>query len=167
MVMAASYFIRKLTPSDQLFLWEMLYQSLYVPEGGRPFPRAAVHQPELAKYVERWGRAGDLGFVAIDSGSNEPIGAAWLRLLTGDAGGYGYVDDETPELGIAVLPEHRGRGIGSDLLRHLIESSRAMYPSICLSVSADNPSFRLYKRMGFERVGARGSSVTMIKRMRA
>ncbi|MGH9880993.1 MAG: GNAT family N-acetyltransferase [Pyrinomonadaceae bacterium] len=165
--MAASYFIRRLTPLDQLFLWEMLYQSLYVPEGGRPFPRAAVHKPELAKYVERWGRAGDLGLVATDSSSIEPIGAAWLRLLTGDASGYGYVDDETPELGIAVLPEHRGRGIGSDLLRHLIESAKAIYPSICLSVSLDNPALRLYERMGFERVGVRGSSVTMIRRLRA
>lgn len=49
-----------------------------------------------------WGRAGDMGFVAVDAGSGEPIGAAWLRLLGGDERGYGYVDDETPELGMAV-----------------------------------------------------------------
>jgi len=151
--------------SDQPFLWEMLYQSLHVPEGGSPFPRDVVNQPELAKYARAWGRGGDIGLVAVDVGSDEPIGAAWLRLLTGDERGYGYVDDETPELGMAVLPEYRGRGIGSDLLGHLLKSIRAVYPSVCLSVAADNPAARLYERAGFGRAGECGASLTMVKRL--
>lgn len=35
-----SSFIRRLTSSDQQFLWEMLYQSLHVPEGGAQRMRA-------------------------------------------------------------------------------------------------------------------------------
>jgi ribosomal protein S18 acetylase RimI-like enzyme len=157
--------IRRLSPSDQQFLWEMLYQSLHVPEGGPPFPREVIGRPEMARYVEAWGRAGDMGFVAVDVGGGEPIGAAWLRLLTGDERGYGYVDDETPELGMAVLPAYRGRGVGSDLLGRLLESAGAVYRSVCLSVSADNPAARLYVRAGFVRVGARGTSLTMVKRL--
>ena len=108
-----------------------------------------------------------MGFVAIDAGSGGPVGAAWLRLLTGDERGYGYVGDETPELGMAVLPECRGRGVGSDLLRRLLESAGAVYRAVCLSVSADNPAVRLYGRAGFELVCERGASLTMVKRLSA
>jgi ribosomal protein S18 acetylase RimI-like enzyme len=163
----SSYSIRRLSHPDQQFLREMLYQSLYVPEGSRPFPRDVVNQPEIAKYVRAWGRAGDIGFVAIDVGSGEPVGAAWLRLLTGDERGYGYVDDETPELGMAVLPEYRGRGVGSELLKRLLKSAGAVYRSVCLSVSVDNPAVRLYGRAGFERVCECGASLTMVKRLSA
>ena len=143
----------------------MLYQSLHVPEGGLPFPRDVIDQPEIAKYVSAWGRAGDMGFVAVDAASGELMGAAWLRLFRGDERGYGYVDDETPELGMAVLPEYRGRGVGSGLLRQLLKSAGAVYRSVCLSVSADNPALRLYERAGFERARECGASLTMVKRL--
>lgn len=162
-----SHFVRQLLPSDQPFLREMLYQSLYVPEGSPPFPRDVVNRPEIAKYVRAWGRVGDMGFVAIDVSSGEAIGAAWLRLLTGDERGYGYVDDETPELGMAVLPGYRGRGVGSDLLGRLLKSAGVVYRGVCLSVSTDNPAVRLYERAGFERVCACGNSLTMVKRLSA
>ncbi|MDQ2938239.1 MAG: GNAT family N-acetyltransferase [Acidobacteriota bacterium] len=160
-----SHFIRQLSPSDQQFLWEMLYQSLHVPEGSPPVPRDVINRPEIAKYAKAWGRTGDMGFVAVDSGSGEPIGAAWLRLLSGDEKGYGYVNDETPELGMAVLPEYRGRGVGSDLLRRLLKSAAGVYRSVCLSVSVDNPAVRLYGRAGFERVCECGASLTMVNRL--
>lgn len=160
-----SHPIRQLSPSDQQFLWEMLYQSLHVPEGGPPFPRDVISRPEIAKYVRAWGRDGDLGFVAVDAGSGEPVGAAWLRLLKGDERGYGYVDDETPELGMAVLPEYRGRGVGSALLERLLKAAGAVYRSVSLSVSADNPAVRLYGRAGFERVRVCGASLIMVKRL--
>jgi ribosomal protein S18 acetylase RimI-like enzyme len=119
----------------------------------------------VSKYVEAWGRVGDLGFVAVDGVSGEPVGAVWLRLLAGAEKGYGYVDDETPEMGMAVLPPYRGRGIGSELLKRLLESAGADYRQVCLSVSADNPALRLYERAGFERAGEDGSSVTMVRRL--
>ena len=159
--------IRELSPSDQRFLREMLYQSLHVPEGGLPFPRDVVERPELAKYVSDWGRVGDMGFVAVDVGSGEPIGAVWLRLLKGSERGYGYVDDETPELGMAVLAKYRGRGIGSALLSRLLDAAGVVYTSVCLSVSSDNPAARLYRRAGFEPVSESGTSLTMIKKLGA
>ena len=162
-----SHSIRQLSHTDQQFLREMLYQSLHVPEGDPPFPRDVVNRPEIERYARAWGRDGDMGFVAIDVASGEPIGAAWLRLLTGDERGYGYVDDETPELGMAVLPVYRGRGVGSALLGRLLKSAGAVYRSVCLSVSADNPAVRLYARAGFERVCECGTSLTMLKRLNA
>src|SRR5918993_134045 len=139
-----NYSIRRLAPSDQQFLWDMLYQSLHVPADGQLFPRDVINDPELAKYVRDWGRAGDLGYVAVDESSGKAVGAAWLRLLTADESGYGYVNDETPEIGMAVLSEYRGRGIGSELLRRLVQSAGAVHRAVSLSVSRANQAVRLY-----------------------
>ena len=150
-----SYSIRPLAPSDEPFLWEMLYQSLYVPPGKEPFPRAVVKRPDIARYVEGWGRAHDLGFVAEDEVTGRPVGAVWMRLFAGAEKGFAHLDEETPEMGIALLPGYRGRGIGTALLGRLIEAARTSYPALALSVSAHNPAKRLYERLGFEVVEVR------------
>lgn len=163
----SSITIRPLTSEDQPFLWEMLYQALYVPEGNEPFPRDIVHRPEISRYAEDWGNRDDTGFVAIDEISQQPTGAVWIRLLTGENKGYGYVDDATPELSIAVTPEYRGQGIGTKLLVHILQQTENRFRAISLSVSSDNPAVRLYERLGFEVTGASGNSLTMVKRMSA
>ena len=155
--------IRPLIPADEPFLWEMLYQAIYVPAGSRPPERDIVYHPELARYVRDWGRPDDRGFIAIEPTTNRPVGAVWLRLLTKENQGYGYVDDTTPELSIAVLPEYRGQGIGTRLLTHLIELAQTRYAAISLSVSPNNPALRLYQRLGFAEVGRCETSLTMIK----
>jgi len=107
-----------------------------------------------------------MALIALDANSHEAVGAAWLRIFSGPEKGYGYVGDSTPELGIAVLPDHRGRGIGSVLLQRLVEIATSSYDALSLSVSADNPAQRLYHRVGFEHVGGSGDSITMLKRLK-
>ena len=107
-----------------------------------------------------WGREGDCGFLASDAETSQPVGAVWLRLLVGKNQGYGYVNDDTPELSIAVLPEYRGQGIGTQLLTYLLSSVYG-HSSISLSVSEDNPALRLYKRFGFVVVRKSTGSLTM------
>lgn len=155
------YVIQPITPADEPFLWEMIYQAIYVPEGVAPTPREIIKRPEIARYVSGWGRAGDLGVLAVDAATGQPVGAAWLRLMDGAAPGYGYIDDETPELSIAVLPSYRGCGVGTRLLTGLLEKSESVYKAVSLSVSADNPVVRLYERLGFEAVSASGKSLRM------
>ena len=157
--------IRLANPDDEPLLWDMLYLALYVPPGSPLFPRELVQTPDLARYVRRWGREHDLGAVALHSTREEPIGAAWLRLWAPDDRGYGYCDAETPELSMAVVPAHRGQGVGSRLLEHLLRAADERHQAVSLSVSADNPALRLYRRLGFVVVGGRGPSLTM-KRMR-
>jgi ribosomal protein S18 acetylase RimI-like enzyme len=153
--------IRPITPGDTRFLWEMLYEAIYVPEGVKPPSRDVLLQPEIRRYLQDWGQPHDLGFVAVDSVSSNLIGAVWLRLLIGDQKGYGYVDDATPELTVAVVPECRGKGVGTRLLSHLLRTAESRYPSLSLSVSPDNPALRLYNRLGFEMVGSCGTSLVM------
>ncbi|MDQ4076536.1 MAG: GNAT family N-acetyltransferase [Chloroflexota bacterium] len=156
--------IRPLTSADESLLWTMVYHAIYLPENAVPLPLEVVHHPKIAKYVEDWGRTDDVGFVAVDTTVGQPIGAAWARLLKGEEGGYGYVNDETPELTVALLPGYRGQGIGSELMIRLLDAARERYPAISLSVSPENPALRLYRRLGFEVVGRSGTSLTMVKR---
>ncbi len=167
MMTASNYKIRRAEQSDEPFLWEMLYQALYVREGGEPFPREVLSKPEVARYVKGWGREHDIAFLAVDSNTNQPIGAVWMRLFSEGDRGFAYVDDETPELGIAVLPEHRGQGVGTELLTHMIETARGLYPSLALSVSPENPARRLYRRMGFETIDVRENFPVMRRRLSA
>jgi ribosomal protein S18 acetylase RimI-like enzyme len=120
-----------------------------------------VQRPELARYVRRWGREHDLGTVALHTTEGKPMGAAWLRLWAPDDRGYGYCDAETPELSMAVLPAHRGLGVGSRLLEHLLRAADEHHRAVSLSVSADNRAMRLYRRFGFVVVGGCGESLTM------
>ena len=149
---------RAIEKSDEPFLWEMLYQALYVPAGEPPFPRAILMEPGIKIYVENWGADSDQGLVALND--DKPIGAVWVRLIKA----YGFVEDEIPELTIAVLPEFRGRGIGSNLITELFSQISPKYKAVSLSVTAENPAMKLYQRLGFEVVRINGNSVTMKKR---
>jgi ribosomal protein S18 acetylase RimI-like enzyme len=114
----------------------------------------------LARYVDNWGRAGDLALVAAE-GPNR-VGAAWIRRFTADAPGYAFVDAETPELTIAVVPSRRGHGLGQQLLDALLEQARADgHTVVSLSVEDDSPAIGFYERNGFERIGEGGGAVAM------
>jgi len=156
-----NYLIQPVTPAHEPFLREMLYQAIYVPEGSPAPPREIVNTPRVGRYVNDWGRADDRGFLAIDAETRQPVGAVWLRLMTEAAPGYGYVDDQTPELSIAVLPQYRGAGVGTRLLTHMLRETESIYKAISLSVSSDNPAVRLYERAGFEVMSRTGASLTM------
>ena len=85
----SNYMIRQLDRRDEPFLWELLYHALHVPEGLSPFPKEIVREPEIAKYVDRWGKDGDRGYIAVEKLTLQSVGAAWIRLFTKDCKGYG------------------------------------------------------------------------------
>ncbi len=115
----------------------------------------------VGRYVDRWGRPGDTALVLIER--FRPVGAAWYRLFEASAPGYGFVDEQTPELTIAVVPSCRGKGYGDQLLTALLDRARADgYGRISLSVEPDNPAIALYRRHGFETVTSRGGACVMV-----
>ena len=134
------------------FLWKALYYAAHMDEEPSLRPESPKTNPALYPYVADWrGRAGDLGFVAVTE-SGSPAGAAWLRLMPTDWPLYRYVRCDIPELAIAVLPNCIGGGVGTKLLKTLIEASKTVHPAIVLSVRQDNPARRLYERFGFHTV---------------
>lgn len=153
--------LRSLTASDGAVLRDYLYEALFVPDGAPPLPRQLIDRPEVARYVAGWGRAGDAGWLALESASGSDVGAAWLRLWQADDTGYGFVDLDTPELSVAVRPGWRGQGVGTRLLERLLREADLRYGAISLSVSKTNPAARLYRRLGFEVHAEPGDSLTM------
>jgi ribosomal protein S18 acetylase RimI-like enzyme len=148
--------IRPAGPQDVPFLRDMLRHAYYwrvdrVSESG---------EPPVQRYVERWGRPGDTALIAIHD--FQRVGAAWYRLFKDDNPGYGFVDEATPELSIAIVPSKRGSGLGSELLDALLDQARADgYHAISLSVEKDSPAVGLYERHGFERLDEDDGGVTM------
>jgi GNAT superfamily N-acetyltransferase len=105
----------------------------------------------LTRYVDNWGRPGDVAVMSTETGHR--VGAAWLRLFSEDAPGYGFVDERTPELTIAVVPSRRRHGLGQELLDALLARAREEgHGAVSLSVEADSPAVAFYERNGFEAV---------------
>jgi ribosomal protein S18 acetylase RimI-like enzyme len=114
-----------------------------------------------SRYVEGFGRPGDAAVIALDEGF--PVGAAWYRVFRDSAPGYGFVDERTPELSIAVVPSRRGRGFGDELLEALMKRARLEgYTALSLSVERQNPARKLYERFGFRPVEERGDTLVML-----
>ncbi|MGY3777076.1 GNAT family N-acetyltransferase [Isobaculum melis] len=103
--------IRVLRKTETDFLQEMLYEAIYVPIGDELPPRSILFNEDLYLYIKDFGKvATDFCLVAVEQ--NECIGAAWVRKIQA----YGYVDDETPELSMAIKPAFQGLGYGKLLL---------------------------------------------------
>ena len=143
--------VRTMRESDYECLPEFLYQAIFIPDGMEPPPRSVINDPEIFVYIKDFGtQPGDLGVVAEQNG--QIIGAAWTRIISA----YSHIENNTPELAISILPEFRGYGIGTKLMKKLFEALRQNgYKQTSLSVQKDNPAVRFYQRLGYEMSGER------------
>jgi ribosomal protein S18 acetylase RimI-like enzyme len=157
--------VRPLEGSDRDFLAAMLFEAFFWnPASARPSLAEFREHPEFVKLLADWGRPGDRGVVA--EARQRRIGAAWFRLWTPELHSYGFVDARTPELGIAVAPDQRSKGVGRVLLGALIQIARADgHPALSLSVSPSNYARALYESEGFLKVGESGTSWTLLLRL--
>jgi ribosomal protein S18 acetylase RimI-like enzyme len=157
------YTIRPIVQEDIPFLWEMLFESLFVPEGKQPFNKEIIHEPFISKYVEGWGREGDFGFIAITN-DGKSIGSITARYFNEKNKGFGFVSNDVPEIGMALLKEYRRQGIGTALLNTLFkEATEKKIKRLSLSVDPINKgALKLYQRFGFKETGMTGTSITMI-----
>jgi GNAT superfamily N-acetyltransferase len=143
--------LRDVDQQDTRFLRDMLRHAYHWRMGDPDLP--------AYRYVKSWGRPGDAGVVAF-TGPN-PYGAAWYRLFPASAPGFGFVDEETPELTIAVVPSHRGHGTGGELLEALLARARGEgFTRISLSAEPGQTGF--YEKHGFRELRREDGTVTMV-----
>ena len=154
--------IRSAEPRDTRLLRVLIREAAFWRPGqSRPSLELALADPAVARYVENFGRRGDVGVIALLD--RTAVGAAWWRYFSADAPGYGFVDESIPEVSIAVLPGHRGKGVGTQLLNELRRRARDQgVRRLSLSVERDNAAYGLYERLGFQAIGRDEGAQTMV-----
>ena len=155
-----NYTIRELSTDERDVLETFLYQAIFIPEGITPPPFEIINQPELQVYIKDFGEQdGDICLVAeCDS---KIIGAVWVRIMND----YGHVSDDMPSLAISLLPEYRGKGIGTALMKAMQEMvSRQGYKGISLSVQKQNYAAKMYSKLGFKTIEDKDEELIMVYR---
>lgn len=153
--------VRKLLSHEIYLLREFLFLAIHVPPGTTaPEPEIIDSEPSLRSYFEDWGRADDCAFV-FDMENVGIVGIAWVRQMTTESPGYGFIDSETLSLAVSVKPNYRGSGIGTSLLKELLKSLK--HKKVCLSVAKGNPAISLYRRLGFQRFSLSEDEEVMLR----
>lgn len=155
------YTIRDMRPAESPLLEDFLYEAIFLPEGTAPPPKSILNEEALRVYIREFGsQPGDVCLMAEAGG--QAVGAVWARIMDD----YGHVDDETPSLAISLYPAYRGRGIGTNLLEHMLTRLRqGGYKQVSLSVQKANPAANLYRRMGFEIFRGTEEEWIMVRRL--
>ena len=101
---------------------------------------------------------------------HDPCVHLWIAEVDGTAVGQIRVDEEADGVGvvsIAVAPEHRGRGIGSEMLRTMADTAAAETAVRVLRalVHPDNvQSVRAFENAGFHMTAAEEGDFTVLER---
>ena len=138
--------IRVIRTEEIPLLNDFLYEAIFIPEGVPAPPRSIIENEDLQVYVRDFGKkADDRCLVAEIDG--RIVGAVWTRVMND----YGHIADNTPSLAISLYKDFRNRGIGTELLREMLQLLRRDgYRQVSLSVQKANYAARMYQRAGFE-----------------
>lgn len=141
--------IREPNPSDEAFLYE-LYCSTRIDEiaglGWGAAQQQAFFKLQFAAQRQHYALAyqnAEHGIVLVDG---RPVG----RILVF------RTDKEFVLVDIALLPDHRGSGIGTALIQGLLDQATQSGAQVVLHVDKQNRARRLYQRLGFETIGDDG-----------
>ena len=109
------YRIREIRENEYYVLSEFLYEAIFIPVGMEKPPKAIIEQPELQVYIADFGKSDDWCLVA--EVKEKIVGAVWVRVMDD----YGHIDDETPSFAMSLYEEYRNMGIGTALMRDMLE----------------------------------------------
>lgn len=152
------YTIREIRKAEIHFLEDFLYEAIFIPDGAEPPPKDIISQPELQIYISDFGKHdSDICYVANADG--KIIGAVWMRIMND----YGHIDDEIPSFAISLYKEYRNQGIGTALMKTMLEALRKKgFKQASLSVQKENYAVKMYKKIGFEIVDENNEEYIMV-----
>ena len=132
---------------------------------------ASTRQEELA--AVDWSAAQKTEFLEVQFKAQHsyyqeyyPGAAFQIILRAGLPVGRLYLDhwpDELRLMDIALIPEQRGHGIGSKILRAILDEGRRLNLPVRIHVECFNPALRLYRRLGFQLIEDKGVYLFMEK----
>ena len=154
--MQAEY--RELRDHETGLLKDFLYEAIFIPEGVEPPDRSILDRPELRIYYEDFGK-GSADLCVLAEVDGKAAGAVWTRIMED----YGHVDDDTPSLAIALYREYRGMGIGTEMLRKMLNLLRERnYAKVSLAVQKANYALKMYEAAGFRTVNENEEEYIMV-----
>lgn len=154
------YKIREIRKNEYSVLSDFLYEAIFIPEGMDKPPKSIIEQPELQVYIKDFGKEDDWCLVAEIKG--KIVGAVWVRIMND----YGHIDNETPSFAISLYEEYRNMGIGTALMRDMLELLKKKgYEQTSLSVQKANYAVRMYQKVGFEVIDENEEEYIMVCRL--
>jgi ribosomal protein S18 acetylase RimI-like enzyme len=147
---APGCFLRPAQFEDELFLFTLFAESqqqLAFLQSDERLWQSLVemqHRGRELSYAASFPEASD-SILCLDEGSDArtPVGRV---LVNRGQQSWRIVD-------IAVLNQHRGKGLGTRVLRECQAQCRQAGATLELEVAPQNPAMRLYKRLGFRITG--------------
>jgi ribosomal protein S18 acetylase RimI-like enzyme len=134
--------LRPITPEDQPFLYGVY---------------AGTRKEELS--VVNWTEEQKAAFLTMQFNAQHrhyqeycPKAKYDVILCDGEPAGRLYVDRREAEIhviDISLLPDYRGRGIGSKLLGEIIAEAAGLGKAVSIEVERNNRALGLYLRLGF------------------
>ena len=154
------YRIREIRENEYYVLSEFLYEAIFIPVGMEKPPKAIIEQPELQVYIADFGKSDDWCLVA--EVKEKIVGAVWVRIMND----HGHIDDETPSFAMSLYEEYRNMGIGTALMRDMLEFLKNKgYRRTSLSVQKVNYAVRMYQKVGFEVIDENEEEYIMVCRL--
>ena len=140
--------IRKLREDEYHLLKEFAYQAIFQRDANVMIPRTVLDDPKVKVFYEDFGKTDDECLVV--EADNKVVGAVWTRILSGETKGFGNIDEHTPEFAISLFKEYRGKGLGTKLMKTMLELLKQKgYKMTSLAVQKDNYAVNMYKNVGF------------------
>jgi len=153
-------------PTEHYLLEDIMYEAIYHPDPANPYPKKVIYYPQVRIYWDNFGtEKDDHCLVAIID--NEIAGAVWIRTFQGELKGCGFIDEQTPEIAIALFEAYRNQGIGTRMIKQMIERMKEEdYAQVSLSITKGNDAIRLYERQGFVVVDENEEDYIMLLRLK-
>ncbi len=159
------YIIREIKETELNILKTMLYEAIYQPVGIELLPIDVINTPEISVYIDDFLKKKD-DYCLVADVDGIIVGAVWVRILAGEIKGYGNINDKTPEFSVSLLKEYRNQGIGTSLMKKMIEYLKEKgYEQASLSVSKDNYAVRMYEDLGFNIIDEKKDDYIMLLKL--
>ena len=150
--------LREIKENETEILKDFLYEAIFIPVGMELPPREIIEQPELKLYYDGFG-IGEADFCIVADDEGKVIGAVWTRIMND----YGHVDEETPSFAISLYKEYRGQGIGTKLMKEMLNLLKEKgYKRASLAVQKANYAVKMYENVGFKAVDENDEEYIMV-----
>ncbi|MFA9466218.1 MAG: GNAT family N-acetyltransferase [Velocimicrobium sp.] len=156
-----NYIIREMHPNEYLLLDDFLYEAIFQRDENNLAPKSIIQRPELLVYIKNFGSKQDEYCLCAETGG-KVIGAVWVRIING----FGCIYSHMPEFAISLFKEYRGMGIGTEMMKQMMEHLKeAGYSKDSLAVQKDNYAAEMYRKLGFQTEAENEEEYIMVRNL--